>query len=92
MDQAFSVQAGVISRHTFDNANDVTQILDSSSRSNNPAEQQRVRRAGQVYVESYKLDEAADWKQWVSMVGVRVKGLRPLKYIHLSLAFGIWKF
>eukprot|EP00435_Cladocopium_sp_Y103_P043291 s1803_g12.t1 len=77
IDQCFSVQAALIARHTFDNPTELVQILDGSTRSEVPAERQRAwQKLGQVHCEAFKLDEAADWKQWVSMLGIRVKGLR----------------
>ena len=88
IDQCFSVQASLIARHTFDNPTELIQILDGSTRPEDPAERQRAwRKLGQVHSEAFKLDEAADWKQWVSMLGVWVKGLRAPEH-GSSFSFG----
>ena len=86
MDQIFSVQAALISRHTFDSPSELVDILDSGARPEDPGEQQRRQRQqpGNVECEAYKLDEVADWKQWTSMLGVRLKGL-SISVIPLSI-------
>ena len=77
MDQAFSVQAGVIARNVFDNPSELIEILDSMGRAGGEAEQLRKQqKVSRVDCEAYQLDEAAQWKDWVSMLGIRVKGLR----------------
>ena len=79
LDQIFSVQASLISRHVFDNPTELIEILDSAGRPQDEGERIRKRRkVSQIDCRAYKLDEAADWKAWVAMLGVRVKGLRHL--------------
>ena len=78
LDQVFSVQASLISRCEFDTPSDLIDILDSAARPDSDAERlRRQHRAQKVDVVAYLLDECADWQRWVSMLGVRVKGLRP---------------
>lgn len=77
IDQVFSVQSSIISRQTFDGPDDVVSILDGSFRPEGAGERER-QRAKSVHVQTvaYKLDEVAPWKDWVSVVGVVVKGMR----------------
>ena len=56
------------------------QIMDSASR---PERQSEAMRKSQktsfnVDCECKKLDECAEWQQWVAMLGIRLKGLRAL--------------
>lgn len=55
-------------------------------------EQQRRQRqqVGRVECEAYKLDEVAEWKQWTSMLGVRLKGLRFLAFVWQSFSPNLW--
>jgi hypothetical protein len=92
IDQCFSVQAALIARHTFDNPTELIQILDGSTRPEDPAERQRAwQKVGKVHSEAFKLDEAADWKHWVRMLGVRVKGLRAPEHGSVLWAFSRWR-
>lgn len=77
MDQAFSQQAALICRHTFDTPEQVVEILDSCCRPSDPGEQQRKRhKTHTVEAFSQKLDEVAEWKDWAAVTGLWVKGLR----------------
>ena len=66
---------------TFNNPEDLLEILaDASSRPDNAAELiRKTWDAPRLEVRPYKLDEAANWKAWVAMLGIRVKGLRCLQ-------------
>ncbi|CAK9104005.1 unnamed protein product [Durusdinium trenchii] len=81
------LRAALIARHTFDNPQKLVEILDSATR---PAEdeQEQVREqrgAPRINCIAYKLDKAADWKKWTSMLGIRLKGLRRVGQIRISL-------
>ena len=79
MDQAFSQQAALICRHTFDTPEQVVEILDSCCRPSEAAEQQRKRhKTHKVQAIASKLDDVAEWKDWSAVAGVWVKGLRSL--------------
>lgn len=54
MDQAFSVQAGVIARNVFDNPSELIEILDSMGRAGGEAEQLRKQqKVSRVDCEAY---------------------------------------
>ena len=81
IDQVFSVQAQLISRHEINNPEELMQIMDTSGRPRSDAEAMRKARkldVAKVACETYKLDEVALWKDWVSKLGIRLKGLRTL--------------
>ena len=98
LDQAFSQQAALICRHVFDTPEQVTEIMDTMCRPNDPGEQARKKhKTHKVQATAAKLDEVADWKQWVSVVGLHLKGLRTLfviscKKFCLPLNFQICMF
>ena len=80
LDQIFSIQASLIARHEFNTPEELMQIMDSASR---PERQSEAMRKAQktnfnVDCECKKLDECAEWQQWVAMLGIRLKGLRAL--------------
>ncbi|CAK9008227.1 unnamed protein product [Durusdinium trenchii] len=88
IDQVFSVQAQLISRHEFNNPEELMQIMDTSGRPRSDAEAMRKARkldVAKVACETYKLDEVALWKDWVSKLGIRLKGLRKVGQIRISL-------
>lgn len=93
MDQFFSVQSSLISRHTFDNPGQVVDLLDSASRPDNPGERERKLHKSQtmrVRASAYKLDAVARWQDWVSVLGLRIKGLRAWKHrVKVFLLFGL---
>lgn len=60
LDQAFSQQAALICRHVFDTPEQVTEIMDQNDLESRCA----------------KIDEVAEWKEWVAVVGLHLKGLR----------------
>ena len=66
MDQAFSQQAALICRHIFDTPEQVATIMDTLCRSDVSGERERKKQKTHK-VEAYasKLDEVADWKEWV---------------------------
>ncbi|CAK9032211.1 unnamed protein product, partial [Durusdinium trenchii] len=72
---------------TFNNPEDLLEILaDTSSRPDNAAELiRKTWDAPRLEVRPYKLDEAANWKAWVAMLGIRVKGLRFVGQVRISM-------
>ncbi|CAE7405194.1 unnamed protein product [Symbiodinium sp. CCMP2592] len=88
VDQVFSQQAAFISRHTFDSACGLVDLLDSSFRSSDDGERERKRHTshgGRVQVHCIKLDEVAQWRQWVAMARLRIKGLRHVHQLRFAL-------
>jgi len=77
LDQAFSQQAALICRHIFDTPEQVATIMDTLCRSDVSGERERKKQKTHK-VEAYasKLDEVADWKEWVAVSGIWLKGLR----------------
>lgn len=54
-------------------------VLDGESRPDGAAERERKRAKGQkIETCAYKLDQVAPWKEWVSVAGVKLKGMRRL--------------
>lgn len=85
LDQAFSQQASLICRHTFDTPEQVVEILDSCCRPSEPSEQARKRHKNhKVEAAAYKLDEVAEWKDWSAVSGVWVKGLRYVGSVRIT--------
>ena len=79
LDQAFSQQAALICRHVFDTPEMVTEIMDTMCRPDNPGERERKRnKCHKVEASAEKLDEVAQWREWCSVAGIKLKGLRPL--------------
>ena len=86
IDQCFSQQAALLSRHEFSNPQEVIQLMDSTFRPDDVAEQERKRaRVSKVDAFAYKLDQIADWKSWHAVLGIRLKGLRIF-----GLTYGVW--
>ncbi len=83
VDQYFSQVASLLSRSTFDNPNEVVELLDSSYRPEALSDLQR-KQAKKIKVssQSYKLDTVACWKNWVGMIGIRLLGLRLMAFDH----------
>lgn len=82
LDQIFAIQASAISRSTFDTPEALMEIMDSLARPNDAGEAERKRYkkgAARVDFECYKLDQCAQWKTWVAVLGIRLKGLRDLQ-------------
>ena len=55
------------------------EIMDSLARPDNASEAERKRRrrdANKVEFACYKLEQCAPWKEWVAVLGIRLKGLR----------------
>ena len=83
----FSAQAALIARHTFNLPEDVVTILDGASRPEGAAERERKRAKGQkIETCAYKLDQVAPWKEWGSVAGVKLKGMRHLPSAKVSIA------
>lgn len=82
MDQYFSQTAALMARHEFDSADDVTKLLDSAHRPDDqPGELHRKNaklKTMKVRSQTCKMDNIADWKAWVSALGLRLMGLRHL--------------
>ena len=79
IDQYFSQQGALLSRNTFDSADDVVNLMDSSYRPESLSDQQRKQQKEiRVCSQAYKLDTVAKWKPWVAVLGVRLLGLRSL--------------
>lgn len=79
LDQAFSQQAALICRRTFDTPEQVAEILDTNCRPDDAGERARKRnKTHKVEAAAAKLDETANWREWGSVVGVYVKGVRIL--------------
>ena len=79
IDQAFSQQAAVLSRHEFSTPAEVVALMDSSFRPELAADIERKKglpvKADAV---SFKIDEVADWQGWSAALGVKLLGLRLL--------------
>ena len=81
LDQIFSVVASLISRYEFSSPDELVDILDSAGRPEaevGEQERKRTKKNFTVDCQAYKLDQVARWHEWVSVLGVRVKGLREL--------------
>ena len=81
LDQIFSVVASLISRYEFSNPDELVDILDSAGRPEaevGEQERKRTKKNFTVDCQAYKLDQMARWHDWVSVLGVRVKGLRDV--------------
>ena len=77
MDQAFSQQAALIARYTFNTPNEVVEILDSACQPDRAGERERKRhKTHKVEAAAEKLDECANWKPWAEVSGITVKGMR----------------
>ena len=82
IDQAFSQQAAMLSRHEFSTPEDVVGLIDSSFRPELAADLERKRQTkSKVDAMAYKLDQVADWKAWSAPLGVKLLGLRVLLVI-----------
>ena len=82
LDQIFAIQASAIARNTFDTPEELMDIMDSLARPDNATEAERKRRrrtSPTVEFACYKLDQCAMWKEWVAVLGIRLKGLRNLE-------------
>ena len=73
MDQCFGQTAGYIACTTFDSSNDLVELLDTATKPDLHVGNSTLRKA-----QSQKLDQTADWKLYVSRLGLRMKGLRIL--------------
>ncbi len=79
VDQYFSQLASYLSPHEFSTPAEVVSLLDSAYRPDCLAElQQKQSKKIKVRSQVYKLDEVAKWQPWVSVLGIRLLGLRPL--------------
>lgn len=77
LDQMFSQQAALLSRHEFSTPHDVIDLLDSSCRPEIDAEfHRKAAKKVKVDMVALKLDQVADWKAWVQAIAVRLMGLR----------------
>ena len=84
------MQASAIARNTFDTPEQLIDIMDSLARPENAGELERKRHksdAARVDFQAYKLDQVAPWKEWVAMLGIRLKGLRSLAKLKHFFAF-----
>lgn len=82
LDQIFSVIASLITRYEFSNPEELISILDSAGRpeelgEHGKQERKRAKKTFTADCRPYKLDQTAQWHEWVSALGVRLKGLRP---------------
>ena len=81
VDQAFSQQAALISRHEFSTPQDLIALMDDSFRPSSEADALRKGKAqAKVKAMAYKLDAVADWKEWTRALGIRLLGLRILVF------------
>eukprot|EP00435_Cladocopium_sp_Y103_P033901 s2323_g8.t1 len=79
VDQAFSQQAALISRHEFSTPQELIALMDDSFRPGSEADALRKEKTQtKVKAMAYKLDEVADWKEWSRALGIRLLGLRIL--------------
>ena len=81
MDQIFAQAAGYIARHEFDNIDECVELLDSATKPIG-ADSHRKSASSTAFFNRHahaqKLDETADWKEWVLRLGIRLSGLRNL--------------
>lgn len=100
IDQYFSQVAAFLTPHDFSSPDDVVNILDSSSRPDSLSELHRKQaQQTKVRTHAFKLDEVARWQEWVSALGIRLKGLRNsfydttlLSWIVLPVSPGLQNF
>jgi hypothetical protein len=81
VDQAFGQTAGYISQSTFDDINGLVDLLDSATRPN-PEKSAHGKTFRNARAE--RLDQTADWKLWVSRLGIKMSGLRNLVIFQLT--------
>jgi len=91
VDQVFGHVSGHVARSEFDTPDDVVEVLDSLGRPSSHAEQLRKKSnsvSSSLFMRhacATKLDTAADWKTWVERLGIRMKGLRNIGQLRISL-------
>ena len=77
VDQYFSQLAAYLTPLEFSTPEEAVDLLDSSSRPESAAALQRKQaKRTKVCTQAYKLDEVANWKYWVGVLGIRLLGLR----------------
>lgn len=80
VDQIFSQVSGMLSSQTFSNPDELVDLLNLTCQPDTRAQslRQKKRRLDRVAASSCRLDQTAQWKEWVAVAGVKLKGLRLL--------------
>jgi hypothetical protein len=80
IDQTFGQVSGHMARHEFSSVDDIVSLLDIATRPAAKSDQLRTQSLSDKCIRrqslAYKLDETADWKLWVSHLGIKFKGIR----------------
>lgn len=86
--------ASLIARYEFSDPDQLIDILDSAGRPeaavHGEQERKRIKKNFTIDCQAYRLDQTACWHDWVSALGVRVKGLRSLhesKYAYVNRTY-----
>ena len=80
IDQIFSQVAAMMSHSSFSTPDDLLELLNGTCQSDNPGHAARLKKQKfqKIRASACMLDQAADWKSWVAVAGMKLKGLRLL--------------
>eukprot|EP00435_Cladocopium_sp_Y103_P030834 s4234_g7.t1 len=80
VDQVFSQVAAMMSHSSFSTPDDLLELLNCTCQSDNAGHAARLKKQKfqKIRASACMLDQAADWKSWVAVAGLKLKGLRFL--------------
>ena len=80
IDQFFSQVAAMMSHSSFSTPDELLELLNGTCQSDNPGHAARLKKQKlqKIRASACMLDQAADWKSWIAVAGMKLKGLRLL--------------